>query len=60
MTNQLLINGQLVTGKGEKFDIYNPATGEVLASIPEASVEQVNAAIDAADLRLRYLVSNHA
>ncbi|NVK74949.1 gamma-aminobutyraldehyde dehydrogenase [Marinomonas sp. CT5] len=49
MTNQLLINGQLIAGKGEEFDIYNPATGEVLLSIPEASLEQVDAAIDAAE-----------
>ena len=30
MQNQLLINGELVTGEGEKQAVYNPATGEVL------------------------------
>ncbi|MDU1611461.1 MAG: aldehyde dehydrogenase, partial [Enterobacter sp.] len=29
MQNQLLINGELVTGEGEKQAVYNPATGEV-------------------------------
>ncbi len=26
MQNQLLINGELVTGEGEKQAVYNPAT----------------------------------
>jgi len=31
MQNQLLINGELVTGEGEKQPVYNPATGRSLA-----------------------------
>jgi aminobutyraldehyde dehydrogenase len=34
---QLLINGELVTGEGEKQPVFNPATGEVLLEIAEAS-----------------------
>ncbi|XTZ40381.1 aminobutyraldehyde dehydrogenase [Salmonella enterica] len=49
MQPQLLINGQLVNGEGEKQAIYNPATGEVLLEIAEASVAQVDAAVMAAD-----------
>lgn len=48
MQSQLLINGQLVTGQGEPLPVYNPATGEVLLQIPEATVEQVNSAVSAA------------
>lgn len=48
MQSQLLINGQLVTGQGEPLPVYNPATGEVLLQIPEATVEQVNSAVSSA------------
>ncbi|MDU7019884.1 MAG: aldehyde dehydrogenase family protein, partial [Enterobacter sp.] len=49
MQNQLLINGELVIGEGEKQAVYNPATGEVLLEIAEASAAQVDAAVQAAD-----------
>ena len=45
MQSQLLINGALVEGKGERLPVYNPATGEVLLEIAEASPEQVDAAV---------------
>ena len=49
MQTQLLINGELVKGEGEKLAVYNPATGEVLVEIAEASAAQVDAAVQAAD-----------
>lgn len=49
MQNQLLINGELVAGEGEKQAVYDPATGEVLLEIAEASEAQVDAAVQAAD-----------
>ncbi len=49
MSNQLLINGQLLSGDGEQLEVFNPATGEVITTIPEATPQQVTAAIDAAD-----------
>lgn len=49
MQHQLFINGELVDGEGEKQAVYNPATGEVLLEIAEASPAQVNAAVLAAD-----------
>ncbi|HAZ53926.1 MAG TPA: aminobutyraldehyde dehydrogenase [Franconibacter helveticus] len=49
MQNQLLINGTLLSGEGEKLPVYNPATGEVLLDIAEATAEQVDAAVNAAD-----------
>ena len=45
---ELLINQQLVQGEGAGEQILNPSTGEVLCVVPEASPEQLNAAVDAA------------
>ncbi|WGI25079.1 gamma-aminobutyraldehyde dehydrogenase [Halomonas alkaliantarctica] len=49
MQTKMLINGQLVEGLGSPYTVYNPSKGAVLVKIPEASNEQVNAAILAAD-----------
>ncbi|WP_221794105.1 gamma-aminobutyraldehyde dehydrogenase [Oceanobacter mangrovi] len=49
MLNKMLINGELVSGTGALMDVYNPATGEVLCQIAEASAEQVDAAVAAAN-----------
>ncbi|QNQ20389.1 aminobutyraldehyde dehydrogenase [Kosakonia sp. SMBL-WEM22] len=49
MQHQLFINGELVNGEGEEQAVYNPATGEVLLTIAEASHAQVDAAVEAAD-----------
>ena len=44
MQTKLLINGKLVAGEGRVEEVLNPATGKVLAKIPEASRAQINAA----------------
>ncbi len=44
----LLIDHQLVRGEGPPEPILNPATGEVLCEVPEASPEQVARAVSAA------------
>lgn len=49
MQDKLLINGELVAGEGEMQSVYNPATGEVILEIAEASARQVDAAVQAAD-----------
>lgn len=49
MDNKQLINGELVTGQGALIAVYNPANGEEIASIAEATEEQVNQAIDSAE-----------
>ncbi|KNC93864.1 gamma-aminobutyraldehyde dehydrogenase [Trabulsiella odontotermitis] len=49
MQHKLLINGELVAGEGEQQPVYNPATGEVILQIAEASPAQVDAAVLAAD-----------
>ena len=49
MQSQLLIDGHLVNGQGATQPVYNPATGEVIAQVAEASPEQVDRAVLAAD-----------
>jgi len=49
MQKKLLINGRLVAGQGDVEDIFNPATGKVIARVAEASVGQVDAAVKAAE-----------
>ena len=44
----LLIDGQFVKGEGESERVLNPATGEALATVPKASLEQINRAAQAA------------
>jgi len=50
---QLLIDGQWVDG-GKTFDTINPATGEVLTQIAEASSVEVDRAVDAARRAFEY------
>ena len=49
MQSKLLINGQLVDGAGPSQAVLNPALGAPLLHINEASSEQVDAAVRAAD-----------
>src|SRR5207302_4256547 len=45
---KLLVNGQWVEGSGKSFDTVNPATGEVLTQVAEASAQDVDRAVAAA------------
>jgi acyl-CoA reductase-like NAD-dependent aldehyde dehydrogenase len=47
-TRTLLIGSRDVQPEGETWDVLNPATEEVLAEVGGASLEQVDAAVDAA------------
>ena len=47
-STDLLIDGQFSKGDGQAERVLNPATGEALASVPEASREQVGRAVEAA------------
>ncbi len=49
MNTRLLIGGELVPGDGAPEVILDPATGQVVAEVPEASAAQVSAATAAAD-----------
>lgn len=52
MQIHMLINGQLEVGQGDLFSVFNPATGEVLVQIAEASPAQVFHAVKSADKAL--------
>ena len=52
MQHNLLINGKLVAGEGEKVPVYNPATGEVILEIAEATAAQVDAAVEAPERQI--------
>jgi succinate-semialdehyde dehydrogenase/glutarate-semialdehyde dehydrogenase len=46
---QLLVGGKWSdASSGERFDVTNPATGEIVGSVPNGAAEDVSAAIDAA------------
>jgi len=49
METRLLIDGHLVAGKGPGLAVLNPSLGSALVEIPEASTEQVDQAVRAAD-----------
>jgi aminobutyraldehyde dehydrogenase len=48
LNDRLLINGEFVAGTGPVEPIFNAATGAVIAQIPEASEDQIIAAVAAA------------
>ena len=45
---RMLIGGDWVESDGGAFDVTNPATGDTIATVPNATVEDVRRAIDAA------------
>ncbi|MCE2517915.1 MAG: gamma-aminobutyraldehyde dehydrogenase [Alphaproteobacteria bacterium] len=46
---KFLINGELVDGTGDAVAVVNPATGEEICAIKEASADQVDAAVRASN-----------
>jgi aminobutyraldehyde dehydrogenase len=48
MQTEMLIGSRFVKGAGPEEPVINPRTGTVIVSVPEASAEQVNAAVEAA------------
>jgi aminobutyraldehyde dehydrogenase len=48
LPTQLLIDGAFTAGEGEAEKVLNPATGELLVALPEASIDQVHKAVSAA------------
>lgn len=48
-TKKMYINGEFVeSASGKTFETYNPATGEVLATVYEAGPEDIDRAVKAA------------
>jgi len=43
-----VIDGQRRAGSGERIEVTNPATGEVIASVPAGTAQDVDAAVQAA------------
>ena len=48
LTDRALVGAEWVEGTGQRFDVTNPSTGEILASLPDLGQAEVLAAIDAA------------
>jgi aminobutyraldehyde dehydrogenase len=48
MNTGMLIDGRLVAGKGEVESVLNPATGKLIAKVPEATPGQIASAVAAA------------
>ena len=48
MQTKLHIGGDFMTGAGQDLAILDPATGETIGSVSEASPEQINRAVAAA------------
>jgi succinate-semialdehyde dehydrogenase/glutarate-semialdehyde dehydrogenase len=46
--NQMLIGGKWLDSDAGTFDVLNPATGQVLSTVPAGRVENMKAAVDAA------------
>jgi len=40
MQTKMLINGEMVEGAGTALDVLNPATGEVIGAVAEASTNR--------------------
>ena len=48
-TRKMLIDGKWVdAASGKTFEVYNPATGEVMAHVAEGDAEDINRAVKAA------------
>ena len=53
LKTQAYIDGQWIEGDSkETFDVLNPATGEVLASVASLGVDETSRAIESADRAL--------
>tara|TARA_R110000751_G_scaffold10055_2_gene37306 strand:+ start:143469 stop:144908 length:1440 start_codon:yes stop_codon:yes gene_type:complete len=49
MDTQMLIGAQFEAGTETEENIYNPRTGEIVVKVPEASKDQINRAVEAAE-----------
>ncbi|HTT08413.1 MAG TPA: gamma-aminobutyraldehyde dehydrogenase [Gammaproteobacteria bacterium] len=48
LTTQIFINGRQIKGGGPDYDVLNPATGQSLVKVPQASIAQIDTAVSAA------------
>ena len=52
LREECYINGKWV-GSDDKIDVTNPATGDVIASVPKLGKAETSAAIDAAEAAMK-------
>ena len=45
---QCYVDGQWVAAKGDQIDVTNPATGEILGTVPNLGADETRVAIEAA------------
>ena len=56
-TYQMYVNGEWVDSKTDKtFPVYDPASEEVIAQVPDAQAEDVGRAVEAAKAAFEYVV----
>ncbi|MGQ0656583.1 MAG: gamma-aminobutyraldehyde dehydrogenase [Chromatiales bacterium] len=48
MNTQMLVDGKMVKGAGADYEVLNPARGDVLVKVPQASGAQIDQAVAAA------------
>ena len=60
MQTEMLIGSKLAKGKGEAEPVINPKTGKSIVKIKEATPDQVDAAVAAADEGFRDVVAHDA
>ena len=60
MQTEMLIGSKLAKGKGEAEPVINPKTGKSIVRIKEATPDQVDAAVAAAEKAFATLVAHHA
>ena len=46
--DRMLINGQWIEGAGERIEVFNPARGTLVGTVPHATSAEVDAALNAA------------
>lgn len=45
MKGKLFINGEYISSKGKSFNVFNPATEEVIGKAVSATLEEVDLAV---------------
>ena len=57
MNTELLINGQFEKGTSDPEDVINPTNGELISSIPQASEDQIDKAVQSSKKAFASLIN---
>ena len=60
MKTNLLINNKSVLGEADGYDVINPVNSEIITTVTQSSVNQVNEAVTAAKIAFTKLVPQFA